>query len=70
MKYIENKKYLYKQYNIELIYTGRIEGIWFNCDHCGREIKNPYSFCEGDPNNPISNYHFGSECVKKCVVKL
>lgn len=70
MKFIEGNKYLYEKYNIELIYTGNEKQMYFTCDNCGREINNLHFFCVGDPCNPSEVYKFGSECVKKCIVKI
>ena len=70
MKLIEGKNYLYKEYSLIVTYAGKEEDFTFRCDNCKKEVKNTHFFVVGDIEDPSSSYTFGSECVKKCIVKL
>lgn len=74
MKLLRNKKYTLKinEFIIDNVtYDGVYEDYNCICDICGKEIWNPHFFLDYDKNNAVScSYHIGSECVKKCMIKM
>lgn len=60
---------------LSVYYTGQSEDFNVECDHCGKDLKNPFLFSQEYYKDDIEktwdsgSWMVGTTCLKKCIFK-